>query len=433
MAKIMLNFKWFIIIFIFVLTLLANDNIVYGQTDEGENLGGERIEKIINLQPLSYYERSIGIRKILSEEIVVPPIEGFRITHHLETTVSETYDNNIYGDTDNEIDDFITSISPTFRLDFFTGRLYLNTAYKLTTDYYQDLNNELFNWSTAARARYQFSPRIRFEVQDIYQKSNSLKQLEGIDLLPSGHTVERTDSNAFFSQIEYDLIRGGNKLWATYNRDNSGVFIHGRNNDIQSYNQKAGAGFTHSFSRRTSISPAYTFHKFNNRKNELSDYEANGLALGFNHSVSNLLKGSGKVGVEKRDYGKRGEKDDTFNASIGLTSLFSRRIKVEADYAYDTFSSYVSTDEYEQNAFGERISYLFTPSVSAGVSSAYTVDNYESGKEINVFDVGTDFSVTTGNRLVTTLSYKYSKKNSTVETEEYIDNVFMVIVKMILW
>jgi hypothetical protein len=389
-------------------------------------------QKLVTL-PLGYYEQKVSIRGRVDEEAVRPPAEGWTAEHHFTTYISGVYDDNIFNDEDNEKEDFIITVAPQLRFDILGNQLYINTNQELSARYYVDFAEDIYDYIGAAQFVYSFSPRVRAIVSNTYTKRNSLKEIEGTDIFTTNQTIERIDYYRFFTRGEYNLIRGGNSLWLEYTKNINGVRNHGRNNNISFSNQALGIGFTHSFSPRTSVSPAYTFSTYTNRKTETSDYEANGLRLGFEHSFANVLKANGIVGLEYRDYKNMQTEDTTTKASIGLTSLFSRLTTIELDYDFGRFASFTSTSQYDRQRFGMGIYHQLTPLIRTSASSTYTMQDYESGRAEDTFAarIGLDFSL--GRRLVTSLSYRFGKKNSTDSTNEYTDNVYMISVKSMLW
>jgi len=183
-------------------------------------------QRVLSL-PLGYYQRGISIRERTQEEVIPSPDEGWQIQHHFETTTAETYDDNIYDDEDNEIDDFITTLSPNLRVDLITQKLFFSSSYRMDADFYQYIGEGMYDHTVGGMALYRHSPRLMFSLSDIYRKVSTLKGQEGTDQVTTEHGIARTDYNTLSFHGEYDFIRGNNKLWVDYSYRGSGVHYHG--------------------------------------------------------------------------------------------------------------------------------------------------------------------------------------------------------------
>lgn len=409
--------------------------MLYGQeaTTAGETAaprGG--MQEVVTL-PLGYYEKGVAVRERVGQEVIASPDTGWTIKHYFETTTSEVYDNNIFNEEDNEIDDFVTTVSPQGRVDFLTKKLFITSSYRVDNRYYQYLGDEYFDHTLGGQVLYQFSPRFMMSLSDIYRKNISLKGIEGTDILSTGQIVDKTDSNTFTFRSEYDFIRGGNKLWLKYFNKAKGVHYHSQTRDFSSKRHVLGLGWTHSFTRRSSISPGLEFTRYRDRDVKKSDFDGSALTCGFKHVFSTVLEAEGKLGFQYRDFVNKEREENIFQTSLGLTSRLSPRTTITADYSFDKPPTYGSAVLYDEYKFGAGITYLVTRLFKAKTSAIYTFKDYENGREREGMDSGVSVEYDLGKKLSTSLSYRFHKLNSTDATEEYTDGVYMLTVKSKLW
>ena len=309
MKKTLLSFYTIIIMLIMIFStqnsLYAFDEVITNLDDIELDLPSEAILQEIPTLPLGAYEKGVSIREGIIEEVISVPEEGWNMTHHFEVTASEVFDDNIYGEEDNTIEDFVTTVSPSLRMDFIRKKIFITTNYKFGARHYLDLSDEHFDHAFGAMAAYRPEPRLLFTLSELYTKKNSLNEIENTDLVSTGRTVETYDTNVIKFRGEYDVIRGNNILWVNYVNSISGLHYHTWNNDLSAKKHTLGLGWTHSYTRRTSVSPGLQFDRYTNRVTKESDYNASGVTLGFKHALTNVLDTDGKLGWEYRDYTKR--------------------------------------------------------------------------------------------------------------------------------
>jgi len=298
---------------------------------------------------------------------------------------------------------------------------------------YQKLDTEWFNYSVGARGVYHFSPRILIKLADAYQRIGSLTELEGSDYTPSGHTLEKVDYNSFYMKGEYNFLRAGNKLWLDYANNAAGVRNHGRNNTFSVRDQRVGFGLTHNFTRRTSLSPAYIFYNHSDKKGPISDYNANGLQLGFTHILANVIEGKGEFGWEYREYAHVAQTQGAPFVNLGLTSIFSRVTTLEMDYTFNKEPSYSGGIGYDCTKLGAGIYHYFTPLMRSFISTVYEMRDYTGVLEEDIFRLGLGFDFNLGDRLKATLSHNITRKDSTSVGSEYVDRTYLISVRSVLW
>jgi len=409
--------------------IVISHNVSYGQEPSPERASRAKVVTFTK----GYYQRDAGVRTVAEERSVTSTTEGLTFEDHLSVNVSHLYDDNVYNSEDNEIDDFVTIVSPQLRWDFITEKLFTEASYKMDVTYYPELSDKIFSHALGIQATYSYSPRLSFYLTDKYNKSSTVKEVSGTDIEGTEGTVNRTDQNEFSFRGEYDFIRGGNKIWTEYNNLTKGVAYHGRTNSLSSNKQDLALGFTHSFTRRTSVSPGIKFTRYRNRKSIIRNLDGYALTLGFDHDFMNILKASGEFGLDYRDHKKRGKWEAVPTVDLGLKTIYSGRSTINLDWTFDKKPSYVSATEYDQHELGAGLSYLFTRLLRASTSGVYTVREHTNEKEQELIRYDLSLNYKLGTKLATILSYKFYKVNSTAAADEYTDNVYMLTVKTTMW
>lgn len=395
-------------------------------------------EQILSL-PLGYYERDIGISEVrpgTKEEYVDRPGTGWRMRHHFQTTSSETYDDNLYLDEDNEVDEFITTISPQARIDFLTESLLVNVQYRLDARQYLDISEELFSHTAGLMALYRFSPRLMFSCSDVYRNAASLKGIENTDILSKDHKIDRTDNNTVTFRGEYTIVRGSNNLWLDYSRYDAGILYKGGADgaeDISSQTQALAIGLTHDFSRQTSVSPRLTFSAYENRKNNKQNYNQGGLEVGFEHNFGASLKGSGQVGLRYREYTKRDRGVVFPKMELSLENDITSRASLSVGYKFNKNVSYRSSSDYDASSLNITGRYLITRLFSANASASYNTSDYSNDNEEELLGSSLGIAYDLGKKLSMSCSYKYNKRNSATAADEYMENLYMISIETKMW
>lgn len=429
LINIMLKRYNHLLLFLVLMLVIISHSVSYGQEGTPERATKAKVVTFTE----GYYQRDAGVREVTEERSVTSTGEGLTFEHHLSADVAHLYDDNVYNSEDNEIDDFVTIVSPQVCLDFITEKLFVDTGYKMDAAYYPEASYKIFSHALGVQATYSYSPRLSFYFTDKYKKTGTVKEISGTDIESIGGVVNKTDQNEFTLRGEYDFIRGGNKIWTEYNNLTQGVAYHGRENTLSSNRQDVALGFTHSFTRRTSVSPGLKFTRYRNRKSIISNLDGYALTLGFDHDFMNILKASGEFGLDCRDHKKRGKWELVPTVDLGLKSIYSGRSTINLDWLFDKKPSYVSATEYDQHEFGAGLSYLITRLLRASTAGVYTVREYTNEKEQELIRYDLSLNYELGTQLATILSYKFYKVNSTAAVDEYTDNVYMLTVKMTMW
>jgi len=192
-------------------------------------------------------------------------------------------------------------------------------------------------------------------------------------------------------------------------------------------------GWTHSFTRRTSVSPGIEIIQYRDRDTKGANYNSTGLTLGFKHALNGLLEAKGNVGWQYRDFITTNNERHTFKSLLGLTSTFSRRTTITADYKFGTHPAYRSSQTYDEYKFGGGIKHMITRLFTAKASGVYGVKAYEDEEEKETLDSVIGLECNLGKQLYADFSYRFKKLNATDATAESVNNIYMLTVKTKMW
>lgn len=333
-----------------------------------------------------------------------PAVLAFRLGPVLvrpQVEVSERYDNNIFYYDRNEVDDFVTQISPG--VGFSVGQpeeshIYLN--YALDSPFYAEhdqLNQP--NHSLSLQPRWR-GPRLDIRGVDTYQILNSV--LGGIYLRPSTQTIQRsTTANEY--TVEYALspkslayARGAYTAtdWET------GIYL-------QDYNTVTGTGgfgfqampkvllFGEGHYGQSAVSPNRPYRAGDPFSVKGPHLTVVGASVGARGDFTPKLSGEAKLGYEFREFSNGAGVPAGLVAGLGLTHRLSERTVTRISYTRQSVVSVeYSGQAYVLDAAGLQFSQRFGAGEKWTANLTGSVGSY--GYSGNVFASRQDFLYTVG-------------------------------------
>lgn len=331
---------------------------------------------------------------------------GLQYAADLHLSLSEEYNDNIFLDKDDKVDDFITRVSPGIDLSVKGALSELLISYAPSFNIYaqeSDLNNT--SHSASVNGRYTASERTEFTLSGSYLQTSDINDLRDVaDVGPIETQTERTIYR----------VNGGvtHKLTSALSLALGASYSSSDSDDPDDDNVKTTSGnarLTYTASAATSLSANATYSKYNYERD--SDSTSQIYTLGADHKVSPTFTVglTGGVAFVKDD--DTGNTDSGFNGGVTLAKTFekgsanlaftqsvtpsadtgetlqyqtvsltlTRRFGERLDgSAYATYTKYKSlegdaTESDTANA-GASLSYLFAP--WARLSLAYAYINY---------------------------------------------------------
>lgn len=203
--------------------------------------------------------------------------------------LQEEYNDNIFFDSVNEIDDSITTVSPGINLQQQSERLNASIQGRLSGIFYQD-NNQLDSWDQfySGRFAYQLTPRAG---------------------------VSATASYTEDSRSDRDIEETGLVLTTDKRR-----------------RQRYSLAWSYELTEKTAVDISYGFADDEFEKSGLSDFTSHTINLGLTHDLSNFtLPTQGRIGFGYFHYDYPDDDVDNYNMTIGLLRQFSETMNGSID------------------------------------------------------------------------------------------------------
>jgi hypothetical protein len=380
----------------------------------------------------------------------------FKITPSI--SLREEYDDNIYLTADDEEADFITSIYPSVSLSYITNLLRLSLDFGFNFRFYAHNPDENDTDSTqTAKLEATIAPYKDIFFIRLFDEYKRVAIDEREQVALDNSLVNMTDSNNFMINPYFVIPLSGTlktNIGYTYNN--------------QWYKEESGdnttehifnAALTKELSSRlaASLSYAYVIHDAEETEDyNGEDYNRHEASVGLNYQVTQKLSLSGSYGRAWFDYERRDDEDTNFwdtsaryqlTERISLTAGYSRSFEDSVDagtYVSDAVrvsitrqseipvtvsvfkqkSDYLS-DDREDKSTGVTVSagYQITPRITGNLTGSYT--DYEflpEGEDVTRYSAGPSLNYAL-NITTVSLGYTYNYNNSTVDVNDYKNNI----------
>jgi hypothetical protein len=278
-----------------------------------------------------------GIIVVLSIFTFFSPVlaqQQYTLTPSL--SVSETYDDNIYLDPQNEISDYITAISPGISLDVRSPRSDLLLTYVPSiVRYSRETENDTVRHLGRLTYRQDIQERFRFDFTNTYIRSEEpLETTEGIE------TVRRTRNpyqrNTGEARMSYqfgreDTVTAGYRNDLLINEDptlEDGTIHEPFADFVKWFDQRHGVGLSYRYS-------VGDFDREDGLRSQ-QDYTGHSPAIRYMHRVSPRLSGYLSYAYTTREFDKPTFREDydVHTAMIGVEKQFGPQTSVTAGLGY---------------------------------------------------------------------------------------------------
>lgn len=375
----------------------------------------------------------------------------FRFTPSI--SLREEYDDNIFLTSENEEEDFITTVTPAISLGYDTERLKLSLDYSFIAWYYMNNSRES---EISHNARLDSTLSVLRDI--LFLKVNDTYRRVTIDqrrqVVQDNRFVNTTDSNRFTINpyLEYPLS-DTLKIKTGYTYEN--IWYKEEEGDDEE-NHLMTAGVVKEFSPRFTASLFYTYSIHDLKTDgDNEDYDRQDVTFGANYQLTQKLSINGSYGHAWLNYKERDNYDsDTWdaNANYQVTEAVSFKI----GYAQNFFSSvdagtgksetvfasvarqgtislslrafkqndtYIEQDrEDESTGVVATASYPITPNLTGRVTGLYRYYKFlPENEKVHRYGAGVSFDYAL--RLMTvSLGYGYDLSNSNIDTNDYRSN-----------
>jgi len=396
-------------------------------------------------------------------------------------SVQEEYNSNINLTPEDEIDDFITTISPGLRFSTLPRTEVTRAEQAPTAEqkfgidldvnagfvfYAEEKDNNYTSLNGSLNTWYLFSPKFSFRVRDYLIRSDEIREADFSATAIEGQTlISRTTRrvpyyrNVFEPSVEYrfgrENIFGINyrnniyrikselfedsmenyinpRLTYWFNIRNGITLDYGftladfeRSSDFLGY--AVTGRYTYRFNPRTSVFGEHTY-LLRDFDSPSTDYEVHRPSLGISHSFSPTLSGSAQAGY----FWQNPERGDTTDGVFGNVSLSQRSerttytISLQGGYTEDFFSAENLGFTKYYRATG-RVGYQLLEKMTVGLFSSYEWIKYfrdvvETPRQKDqIWTVGGDAAYQLFRWLTLSLEGSYRENHSNFDTADYTE------------
>ena len=304
--------------------------------------------------------------------------------HRIELTpsisVSETYDDNIYMNSSDEVSDYLTAVSPGLSLNILSQKMEFELAYAPTFVWYADeKENDTVRHAGTLTFGRDLTQHLRFNLTDAYifteEPLAESVEVEGVSV--SGTPHERYEYHMNTGSVSLDYLFGAeNILTAGYRHallDNEDKVLDDSSIPDDRTLQTPFATLEYWFNVKHGMELNYEFVIADfNRKDDFEpgdDYTGHMAEIRYLYRFTPHTTGSAGYNFITRDFDGEEEDYDIHEGSIGLEHAFSPDLSVSLTGGYLVQKNEVSDDENDYT-YGASLVKTFTRgSFTAGGSS----------------------------------------------------------------
>ncbi|MDY6878777.1 MAG: outer membrane beta-barrel protein [Thermodesulfobacteriota bacterium] len=381
--------------------------------------------------------------------------------YHFELTpaisVSEEYDDNLYLESDNEVSDYITSVSPGITLSVLSQNTLLDLAYSPTFVWYEDEDeNDTVRHSATLTFSQHLSEHVTFDLSDTYLKSEDpledTEEVEGVRT--TRNTYERNSGSASLTLLfgPENALTGGYRHTLLENEDitlddgttqnpfgSLSYWFNVKNGIELSYDYTkaeftrddaslpgddytghgAGIRYIHRFRPHTrgSVGYDYTTRDFDGLEEDYAVHEG---SIGYEHDFSPDFSISLGVGyfVQKNDYSED-ENGATLDAS--LSKRFERgSITINGSSGWDEAYLEAERRGFTRYWSGEaRLEYQILGPLAGYLGGSYRWDEDEIDREWDTVRGNCGLTLSFLRWFSTSIDYEYAERDDDVDTDDY--------------
>jgi hypothetical protein len=260
---------------------------------------------------------------------------AYVLSYDAHVTVTEEYNDNIYLVPDNEVDDFITVISPGFMTEIRWQRTGIRGAYDLGYSMYDTLSeNDGFRHRADVGTWWDVSQNTQFRLGDTFVMSEDQSDLELTDM---GQTRRNT-----------------------------------------SYTNSAHLDMDHRFGERRSLALGYAYETLENDDETIEDNQSHHASGTLNYFFTPWLGSESQVSYTRGLYDVTQDFDE-WTGSFRLIRVLSRHLELNAAYTHTlmTWEGEGAERDYQVYHPSVGISAAFDNQTSLAVNAGYFVQDIE--------------------------------------------------------
>lgn len=360
---------------------------------------------------------------------------GFKVKPTLD--LEERYDDNIYSDNSNEIEDFITTISPAIELESNWNRHQLNAYANGEFVKYKDENSEdQDNYGVGADARFDILRETFITAGITYdelseERGSPSAAANSVEPTEYSQTTGTIGFYRGLRKVSLSLDATATQLDYDDGSTSAGANIDNDDRDRDQYRTNARIGYE--------FLPDYeAFISGSLDKREYDDTSVNRDSDGYEITVGTAVNISGKargevfVGYMEQDYDSNTLNDidgAAFGASLlwnptQITSLNFGVIRSIEETAIANSSGYIATN------YSADLEHELLRNVLLGTNISFSNNDYESTtanpREDNILSAGAEVRYLINRNTSAKIDYEYQDRDSNAANQDYTKNIVMI-------
>lgn len=356
-------------------------------------------------------------------------VEGFRITPNI--SVTESWDDNIYGTPNNELDDTITTLDASVKVNSDWARHRLNLDAGVSADFYADHDSEdVVDWWLGADGRYDLSARshalggLRFS-QDHEDRSSPESATGATD--PTTYRTSRGHLG-FAHQLAPFTIRLGAVVEKLDFRDGSTPTFDVDQRDRTQYSLGTRFSYLLNPNREVFFQAATDAREYDD--NTVGrDSDGYRLGLGMRIKQGADFEAEGFLGHLTQNYDSVVLKDVSgayYGANLKWKPTAQTRVNATVDRSVSE-TTYTGASSYLSASVGGRIEHDLTPRLTLNASLSYANSDYQGvSLELDEWVAGAGARYYFDRRFFLSGGYRYTTRDADIAAYEYDRNYFFL-------
>jgi len=274
--------------------------------------------------------------------------EAYVISNNAHVTLSEEYNDNLYLASENEVDDFITIISPGLRSEIRWQRTGLNAAYDLG-----------------------------YSMYDTYSENDSFRH--------------HADLGWWWDMFQSTQLRLGDTFIKSEDLADLTLENNGQTNRNEFYSNSAHIDLDHRFGDRRNFSLGYSYNTLNNDSNLVEDNQSHHVTGSLSYFFTPWFGSETQFAYTKGLY-DISQNFDEWNGTFRLIKVISRHVELNAAYSHTSmiWSGQGSESDYQVYHPSLGMSATFGDGGTLALNAGYFVQDVDSRENNIGFTLGGD-------------------------------------------
>jgi len=357
---------------------------------------------------------------------------AFEYTIEPSLSLSEEYNDNIFLDHTDRVDDFITYISPAIDLSVRSSTSELKIGYSPTFSFYKsnnDLNETAHRFSL--NGNFTLSNRLKFTIMDTFIKSSEISDIRDI---PNVGPVRRRAGLQYHApnvSMSYRLTENLSYIlgvsYFDYDYKETGF------NEVKTYSGNMGLNYNLSKITTLSVNARYARYDFR----PTSDATQQDYLLGVKHRFTPTLTVGITGGTTITKIQDTGESSTDLSVGIDLTKIFEKKgegaLSCRQTVVTDIDTGEPVRERRAKFSLLKPITEKWTVSLSASYGNYKSIVTNNKNTDEAQFKAGLTYNFTPLAKLrpMLTLSYSYFDSNDKInDRNDYYNNIILFTLKL---